>query len=349
MFHKLNSLRFQIVRTQFQTIYFSLLVIACVLFFTYSVIHPSWLTLEAIFFSILLICLLMTPVAMYVSFHYAGQVKERMDGISVLITQLAKGKYGARIINQDYKSSGDEIDYIADDLNQLAEKMEKQVKSLQRMADEKNDFAQEAHKVATMEERQRLARDLHDAVSQQLFALTMMSQATVKLLDKKPEKAKEQMKEVAQMALQAQTEMRALLLHLRPVHLSGESLQTGIAKLIEELKQRCSIDFQVNLDDTLHLSKATEEQLFRMVQEILSNILRHAQASHVLLELKQREESVTLYIRDDGKGFNVSEKTENQASYGLKTLNERAGELGGSFIIRSKEGEGTYSTIRIPL
>ncbi|SES99525.1 two-component system, NarL family, sensor histidine kinase LiaS [Salinibacillus kushneri] len=346
MFHKLNNLRFQIVRTQFQTIYFSLLVIACVLFFTYAILSPDWLSLESIFFSLLLISLFMTPIAIYVSFHYAGHVKERMDGISVLISQLSKGRYGARIVDKEYKETGDEIHHIANDLNGLADKMQSQVKSLQRMADEKNDFAQEAHKVATMEERQRLARDLHDAVSQQLFALTMMSQATVKLLNKDPEKAMHQMKEISQMALQAQTEMRALLLHLRPVHLSGESLQTGIAKLVEELKQRCSINFDLKLDDSLRLLKGTEEQLFRMVQEVLSNILRHAQAKSVSIK---REESISLYIRDDGIGFNVNEKMENQASYGLKTLKERTEELGGSFIIRSKEGEGTYSNIRIPL
>ncbi|MBB6454685.1 NarL family two-component system sensor histidine kinase LiaS [Salirhabdus euzebyi] len=346
MFSNLNSLRFRFVRAQFQTIYFSLLVIAFILFFMYSVFSPSWLTLRSIFLTILLISLIMTPVCIYVSFHFASQLKERIDGISILISQLSKGRYSSRIYDKEY---GDEIGHITTELNNLADKMQNQVKSLQRMADEKNDYAKEAYKVATMEERQRLARDLHDAVSQQLFALTMMSQATLRLLDKDPEKAKKQMEEIAHMALQAQTEMRALLLHLRPVHLSGESLQSGLYNLIEELKQRCQIDFTLHIEEIKDISSASEEHLFRMIQEILSNILRHANSSEVTIELKEKTDEIYLYIRDNGDGFDVSEKLESKTSYGLKTIKERTEELGGSFVLRSKKGEGTYIIIRIPL
>jgi two-component system, NarL family, sensor histidine kinase LiaS len=346
MFKKLTSLRFQFIRSQFYTIYFSLLVIAFLLFFIYSVFSPTWLKLEAIFLTIGLIVIVMTPVAIYVSSDHASNLKDRIDGISILISHLAKGKYTARIYDKEY---GDEINHIANELNELAEKMQNQVKSLQRMADEKTDYAKEAHKVATMEERQRLARDLHDAVSQQLFALTMMSQATVKLLERDPEKAKEQMEEIASMALQAQTEMRALLLHLRPVHLSGETLQSGLIKLVEELKQKCNIIFTLDLDEINGLSSGAEEHLFRIIQEVLSNILRHANATKVTIELKERTEQIYLYIRDNGIGFDVEEKLDNKTSYGLKTVKERAEELGGTCSIRSKKGEGTYIIIRIPL
>ncbi|WP_102027974.1 sensor histidine kinase [Salirhabdus sp. Marseille-P4669] len=346
MFKKLNSLRFRFIRNELQTIYFSLLVISFVLFFLYSVFSPTWLTLESIFLSLGLIIVIMTPVGIYVSLHYTSQVKERLDSISILISYLAKGKYTARLHDKEY---GDEISHIGKDLNELAEKMQNQVKSLQRMADEKHDFAKEAHKVATIEERQRLARDLHDAVSQQLFGLTMMSQATVRLLEKNPDKAKEQMIEISKMALQAQTEMRALLLHLRPVHLSGESLQSGVRKLVEELKTRCNIQFELNIEEFSGISNATEEHLFRMIQEILSNILRHSNATEVLLELKKKEEEIYLYVRDNGVGFDVTINIDNKASYGLTSLKERAEELGGTAVIRSKKGEGTYIVIRIPL
>jgi two-component system, NarL family, sensor histidine kinase LiaS len=322
-----------------------MLVVSFVLFFIYSVYSPAWLSLKAIFLAIGLTIGIMTPVAIYVGFQSASLLKERIENLSILISYLSKGKYSARIYDKEY---GDEISHLVNELNELADKMQNQVKSLQRMADEKNDYAKEAHKVATMEERQRLARDLHDAVSQQLFALTMMSQATVRLLEKNPEKAKEQMKEIAQMALQAQTEMRALLLHLRPVHLSGESLQSGLYNLIEELKKRCQIDFTLDIEEFDNITSATEEQLFRMVQEILSNILRHANATEVLLELKKNDEEIYLYIRDDGSGFDVNEQVGNKTSYGLKTIKERAEELGGTFVVRSKKGEGTYIVIRIP-
>lgn len=346
MLRKLTSLKFRTLRSQFQSIFFSLLVIACVLFFTYSVFRPPWLTLEAIFLTLGLVVVVMTVVATYVSFQFAGHLKERIDNILILVSHLAKGKYSARLYEKEY---GDDISHLATQLNELAEKMQKQVKSLQRMADEKNDYAKEAYKVATMEERQRLARDLHDAVSQQLFALTMMTQATVRLLDKDPEKAKEQMTEIANMALQAQTEMRALLLHLRPVHLSGESLHNGIISLVEDLKKRCHIKFHLNIEEITDISNATEEHLFRMVQELLSNILRHANAEDVTIELKRNIDEIYLYVRDNGDGFDVNEKLKNKTSYGLKTLKERAEELGGTFAVRSKKGEGTYVIIRLPV
>src|SRR5699024_7845693 len=117
------------------------------------------------------------------------------------------------------------------------------------------------------------------------FALTMMSEAAVKQLDKNPERAKQQMQEVATAALQAQTEMRALLLHLRPVYLSGDPLSKGIRKLIDELKEKSQIEFDVSMEDELDLSEATEEHVFRIIQEALSNILRHADAAHVSIDL----------------------------------------------------------------
>src|SRR5699024_5577116 len=133
--------------------------------------------------------------------------------------------------------------------------------------------------------RQRLARDLHESVSQQLFALSMMAEAAVKQLDKKPELAKTQMEDVAKAAHHAQAEMRALLLHLRPVYLAGETLVEGIGKLADEIKVRNAIEFQKELPADLVLPDIVEEHVFRMVQEAFSNILRHAEASQVKLRV----------------------------------------------------------------
>ncbi|TCT23679.1 NarL family two-component system sensor histidine kinase LiaS [Melghiribacillus thermohalophilus] len=346
MLKKINSIRFHFIRAHLHTIYFSLLIIALTLFFVFSVFQPDWLTLPAIYLNILLMAGIMTPISVYISYKYSSDIKDRLTGISILISALSQGRYNAKIYGERRE---DEIDLISDKLGELAQKLQDQVRSLQRMAEEKSDYAKKARQAATMEERQRLARDLHDAVSQQLFALTMMSQATVKLLEKNPETAREQMEEIAQIALQAQTEMRALLLHLRPVHLSGETLQSGLTKLVDELKQKCQIQFKLEIGEELGLSRSKEEHLFRIVQEALSNILRHSSAEHVHIAVKRRSNEVSLYIHDDGKGFKVNEQLENKTSYGLKSMKERTQELGGSFAIRSKVGEGTYINIKIPL
>lgn len=288
-------------------------------------------------------------MSFYTGFKSAGNhLKNTLDSLSILITQFSNGNYQSSVQFPEGAAGGDELLRIGNELNELGGKLQNQVKSLQRMADEKADFAKSAHKAAVIEERQRIARDLHDAVSQQLFALTMMSEASIKQLEKNPILAKEQMKEVAAAALQAQTEMRALLLHLRPVHLSGDSLATGIHKLINELKQKSQIHFQLNISEELQLSNTIEEHVFRIIQESLSNILRHANASEVRLLISKKSKELFVHIQDNGKGFEVAKNNDRKTSYGLKTMRERSEELGGTFIIRSNPDEGTYIDIRIP-
>ncbi|MGM8214729.1 histidine kinase [Bacillaceae bacterium W0354] len=348
MLKHLNGIRYQLMRTELYIIYFSLLIISLVLFFTYSVIQPEWLTVEAIFLLLIVTVVIMTPIGLYIIYKKTKELKDRIQTFSIFLSTLSEGKYGARLVLSNNDEALDELDTFALELNDLANKMKTQVSALQRLADEKSEFAQQAHIAATMEERQRLARDLHDAVSQQLFALTMMSQATVKLIEKDAVQAKVQIEEIAEMALQAQNEMRALLLHLRPIYLSGETLKEGLVRLIEDLKKKCTLTFDVEIDDAIELSQAKEEHIFRMTQEALSNILRHANASNVHLLMKERADEVFIHINDDGVGFEVHTQLENRTSYGLKTMKERCEEIGGTFRIRSKKGEGTYIDIRIP-
>jgi two-component system, NarL family, sensor histidine kinase LiaS len=269
-------------------------------------------------------------------------IKGRLTDILLFVTTLRSGKISERI--PIYEK--DEIGLISEELNYLADYIQEQSNSLQRLADKKTSLAQSAHAAAVMEERQRLARDLHDVVSQQLFALSMMSSATLRLFEIDREKAKTQLEEISKIAANAQGEMRALLLHLRPIQLSDDRLCEGVIKLLQELKGKTNLEFQASIDDIEHISKAAEEHLFRIIQEALSNILRHAEASRVKITLTEKENYIYLFIADNGKGFNPSK--ERIASYGLKTMRERCEEVGGVFNIRSKEDEGTYIDIRIP-
>ncbi|WP_188455232.1 sensor histidine kinase [Virgibacillus oceani] len=344
MFKRFSSIRFSYIRSHLNGLFLTTVTLLSILLTIYVLIEPAWINVTSIFVFLLLYIVLALILSFYVGFKSSGDMKERLDYLSVLITQFANGNYSSRV----YFNEDDEITRIGNELNELGEKLQNQVKSLQRMADEKSDFAKSAHKAAVIEERQRLARDLHDAVSQQLFALTMMSEAAVKQMDKKPELAKEQMQEVAMVALKAQTEMRALLLHLRPVHLSGEPLAVGIRNLIDELKQRSSLEFLLTVDDDLNLSETTEEHVFRIIQESLSNTLRHANATEVKLQLGQRTNELFLHISDNGNGFAIGQDADRKTSYGLKTMKERSEELGGTFSVRSNVGEGTYIDIRIP-
>ncbi|SEQ41724.1 two-component system, NarL family, sensor histidine kinase LiaS [Virgibacillus subterraneus] len=344
MMKKFSSIRYMYIRSHLYAVFLTTVILLSVLLSIHVLVSPDWLSAMSIFVFILLYVLLGLIISVYAGFKSSGEIKERLDYLSVLITQFANGNYQSRV----YFNESDEVTRISNEMNELGEKLQNQVKSLQRMADEKADFAKSSHKAAVIEERQRLARDLHDAVSQQLFAITMMSEAALKQLDIDSEVAKTQLRDVADSALKAQTEMRALLLHLRPVHLSGEPLPIGVKKLIDELKQKTNMNFTVSIDEDIELSETTEEHVFRIIQESLSNTLRHAAASEAKIKIFIRANELFLHISDNGEGFNVDEDTNRKTSYGLKTMRERSEELGGTFTIRSIQGEGTYLDIRIP-
>lgn len=297
--------------------------------------------------NILLITLFLLVVYMILSVYFgyrSGQILlKRLDEMLSFVSILRSGKYSARA----KEIEKDEIGLIFEEMNQLAIFLQDQVRSLQRLADEKTDLANQAHQAAVMEERQRLARDLHDSVSQQLFALGMISSAALRTVTKDPLQAKTMLEQVANISAKAQGEMRALLLHLRPIDLKGDTLYEGLNKLVYELKEKTQLDIECQIESIDSLSKAIEEHIFRIVQEALSNILRHSEATKVRVTLESAREQLHLYISDNGKGFKVERSL--MTSYGLQTMRERCEELGGVFQIRSMEEEGTYINIRIPL
>lgn len=297
--------------------------------------------------NILLLTLLLLVVYIILSVHIgyrSGQsFLKRLDEILSFVSILRSGKYSARAVEIEK----DEIGLIFEEMNQLAIYIQDQVRSLQRLADEKTELANQAHQAAVMEERQRLARDLHDSVSQQLFALGMISSAALRTVSKDPVKTESLLEQVANISAKAQGEMRALLLHLRPIDLKGDTLIEGLNKLVNELKEKTKLDIECQLENIDSLSKAIEEHVFRIVQEALSNILRHSEATKVRINLELINEHLHLYISDNGKGFKVERSL--MTSYGLQTMRERCEELGGVFQIRSMEEEGTYINIRIPL
>ncbi|GGE44542.1 sensor histidine kinase [Pullulanibacillus camelliae] len=308
----------------------------------FAILEAQGVKLSIAFLSMGLTVMLIFFLGVYLGFRAQQQTKHHLNAALSFIRVLANGKLSDRMV-----VSEGEFSSIERALNQLADRYEEQVQNLQRLADERASLAEKAKSAATIEERQRLARDLHDAVSQQLFALNMLASAAKKAVTNKPEIAKRQIEEIADIALKAQGEMRALLLHLRPVHLSEDSLQEGMEKLIHELAQKTNITFDTAIEAIEGLTKGVEDHLFRLLQEGLSNALRHSQASVIKLQLTQTSQYVVLKIHDNGKGFDITE--DKKTSYGLRTMRERCEELGGQFTLTSQINEGTFIDIRIPL
>ncbi|HWJ79141.1 MAG TPA: sensor histidine kinase [Niallia sp.] len=232
--------------------------------------------------------------------------------------------------------------HIIDIQHQLVE----QTKLSQKLVNEKAEDQEAQVQSLIIAERNRLARELHDSVSQQLFAASMLLSAINETRPEANDRETKQLKLVEETIQQSQLEMRALLLHLRPVALKGKTLKSGIVELLTELMQKVSLDISWKLED-IELDKGIEDHLFRILQESVSNTLRHAKAERLEVQLIQRESFIILRIMDNGVGFNVD--VRKAGSYGLQNMHERASEIGGILKMVSIKNQGTRLEVKVPI
>lgn len=242
--------------------------------------------------------------------------------------------------------STEELQSLSYRIIQLQNQLVEQTKLSQKLVNEKAEDQEVKVQSIIIAERNRLARELHDSVSQQLFAASMLLSAINETRPKTNDQESKQLQLVEETIQQSQLEMRALLLHLRPAALKGKSLKTGIIELLHELQQKVSLEIEMKLED-IDLDKGIEDHLFRILQESVSNTLRHAKANSLDIQLIQREAFVILRIIDDGVGFNVDKR--KAGSYGLQNMHERAAEIGGVLKLISLENKGTRLEVKVPI
>lgn len=205
----------------------------------------------------------------------------------------------------------------------------------------------QSRRVATLEERQRLARELHDSVTQSLFSITLTTRTVRRLLASDLERATcalDQLQELAQGAL---AEMRALIFELRPAALQQEGLVNALRKHADATKSRHHLTVEFEHRGERRLPEGHEEALYRVAQEALNNIVKHAQAQTVRIFLDLESATVTLTISDDGSGFDPDSPTLK--GMGLFTMRERVGPLGGTLAIESSPGNGTTVRVTVPV
>jgi NarL family two-component system sensor histidine kinase LiaS len=193
--------------------------------------------------------------------------------------------------------------------------------------------------LATLEERNRLARDLHDSVKQQIFAISMQIAATRILLSRDVEAAGERLNKTEKLVQQAQQELTSLIRELRPVALEGKGLVAALRELLPQWSQQNEIVANLHVGEFQALPVTVEEALFRVVQEALSNIARHSQASLVQITLNVTDETISLSVQDNGQGFDLTHLEHR--GVGLHSMQERMKALGGDLKLESAPGEGT--------
>ncbi|MBB6454070.1 NarL family two-component system sensor histidine kinase LiaS [Salirhabdus euzebyi] len=274
---------------------------------------------------------------------YGVSIKKRQRLIWHGLDALIKGQ---KLTLQGEIETYKDLIPIQKQVQQLDEKFKHQAQLFQRLATDRATEREKSLQEVVIQERNRLARELHDSVSQQLFAASMMMSAINEGERPKDPTINKQLQMVEKMIHQSQLEMRALLLHLRPVALKGKSLQEGIKELLSELTQKVPMEIESKIEQ-FNVDKGIEDQLFRILQESVSNTLRHAKANSLHVMLIVRDEMIILRIVDDGIGFNVEEA--KTSSYGLQNMNERAEEVGGSLKVVSLKNQGTRLEVKVPL
>ncbi|WP_165423266.1 sensor histidine kinase [Ktedonosporobacter rubrisoli] len=207
----------------------------------------------------------------------------------------------------------------------------------------------QASEAAAQAERNRIARELHDSIKQQIFSISMSAAAAKAHWNGNSQDAQDAVADILRSTKEAQVEMRALLQQLGPAPLENTSLAEALRTQAEALGFRTGAHITVDLGEMPSSDQflpGTQETIFRIVQEAFANIARHARASNVWLKLQQQDRAISVQIRDDGQGF---EPSSTRPGMGLKNIRERVTPFSGSVEVESAPGKGTTLTISIPL
>ncbi len=260
-------------------------------------------------------------------YFMARGLTRRLKTLAEAADDWSRGNFSA--IARD--TSGDELGQLARRLNHMAEQLQ--------------NLLQTRHELATMEERNRLARDLHDSVKQQVFATAMQVGAARALLDQNPGASKENLAEAERLVRQAQQELTTLIQELRPAALEGKGLATALRDCAADWTRQTHIPIEVRVRGERPLPLRLEQALFRVAQEALTNIGRHSGAHSAEVELVWHHNEVALTISDDGRGFDPS--VANGKGLGLQSMRERMEAQGGHLEVKSKPGSGTQIIARL--
>jgi signal transduction histidine kinase len=256
-------------------------------------------------------------------FMQAHFVARRLDKIAVSVKSWSLGDFSAR----SPENPDDELGGLAKMLNEMAKK-------LHEVFIIKQDLAMS-------EERNRIARDLHDSVKQQIFGLGMQLGAAKALLKTNPEATENRLNEAENLLKQVQAELVDLIRELRPQE--NEDLAERLETYLQTWSRQNSISADFFVDENVQISPAVVNTLFKIAQEALANITKHSRADKVLIELKKVKTEIILLISDNGIGFDLKKL---QKGIGLETMCERAESLNkGSFLIESENKKGVKITV----
>jgi two-component system, NarL family, sensor histidine kinase LiaS len=285
-----------------------------------------------------LIIISAVPIALLLSFAIARPVIRRLQRMAEVSRQFGKGDLSVRTSDGVF----DEIGQVGRQFDAMASTIGSQVQQLRQLAEENSQLALAAEKNARRAERASLSRDLHDSVSQHLFSLAMGTSKLATQIRRDPDKAATQAEQLADIAGKAQDELRSVLTQLRPSRHEGGLLES-LHSLIAAWRIQTGLEVQTRLQP-LVVPIMLSDVIYRVTQEALNNIARHANAKHVTVVLQEKQHELELTVADDGQGFDPQ---QGMTGLGLVGMRERVQSVGGTVVIESTE-KGTAVQVKFP-
>lgn len=261
-------------------------------------------------------------------FINARIITSRLDQVSEASKSWSKGDFTVLV-----------DDPLQDELGQLG-------KTLNNMAVRMENLLEERQEISVMEERNRLARELHDSVKQQTFAASAQLAAGRSRLNKADSSAEENLREAEKLIDTVRRELTDLIHELRPANLQGKGLANAVRKYAGELETQMDIPVTVRIQGERTIPLEIEQTVFRIIQGAMSNVARHSRAAQAEIRMVYQEDHLLITISDDGVGFVPGTQSY---SIGLKSMQERAELISGRIEVRSRPGEGTLIKVRAPI
>lgn len=273
----------------------------------------------------LLLILVVSVIGTIFGMITARRITRRLQRITLAAHAWSAGDFQVHVADR----SPDELGQLAQDLNRMAQQVQNLLDTRQQLA--------------SLEERQRVARDLHDSVKQQAFALTLLIGAAQSRLPDDPAAAQDSLIKAGELADQIRQELTVILQQLRPVALAGQGLQAALRIYTQQWSQQTGIACEFHASEVSEVPGAPvlrpeiEEALFRVAQEALTNAARHGQASQIQVQLEQKTEQVCLHVSDNGKGFTVEQAMGS--GHGIANMRDRVEAHDGTLSISSTAGK----------
>ncbi len=292
---------------------------------------PSDLSHYTTFFIIISVLMLLValPVGAVFGWLASRGLRRRLTGLSSATQSWSRGDFSV----QPRDRSGDEIGELT--------------RSLTSMADQLQGLLQTRDELARVEERNRLARDLHDTVKQQTYAARMQLSAAKNVLESDPPAAAQHLESALQLNRETQQELRLIIEELRPAALEGKGLAEAVKEYAARWQQHTGIKVETAIKGERPLPLEVEQALYRVLQEALSNVSRHAEADLVQVTLSVAPDRLALIVSDDGRGFEPEAVAPN--SLGLASMKQRMESVGGTLKVDSRLSIGTTVTAEVEL